>query len=100
MFKSLIDRAFGKAQSEGALEDLPGQGKPIEPASLNSDPFAHVYKESGVMSPFGHFQREIDALRHELAEVSEPQARRKLQTRIAELETRKAIEMETWKRYS
>ena len=100
MFESLIDKAFKRAQDNGDLDDLPGAGKPFKKSSLNADPFAHVFAESGAMTPFGVLQASIDKTRARLAETKNPEERRAIQTEIATLETRKAIEMETWKRYS
>lgn len=100
MFESFIDQAFRRAQENGDLDDLPGTGQPIKPSSLTADPFAHVFAESGAMTPFGMMQARIDDARKRLAQATDPEQRRALQSEIAALETRKAIEMETWKRYS
>ncbi|GGF48257.1 protein of unknown function [Mameliella alba] len=100
MFESFIDQAFRRAQENGDLDDLPGTGKPIEPSSLTVDPFAHTFAESGAMTPFGMLQVRIDEARKRLAEASDSEQRRAIQSEISALETRKAIEMETWKRYS
>lgn len=99
MFNLLVDAAFKRAQDNGDLENLPGAGKPIPPSSLNSDPFAHVYGESGAMAPFADMQNRITEAGKRLSEATDPAQRRAIQTEISSLETRKAIEMETWKRY-
>lgn len=99
MFSSLIENAFRQAQENGDLDNLPGAGKPIAESSLTSDPFAHVYAESGTMTPLGEMQRKIEAAKARLAGVTDPEAKRKIQAEISELEMRKAVEMETWKRY-
>lgn len=99
MFSLLVDAAFKRAQDNGDLENLPGAGKPIAPSNLNSDPFAHVYGESGTMTPFSDIQSRIREARKRLTEATEPGQRKAIQTEISSLETRKAIEMETWKRY-
>lgn len=100
MFESLIDRAFRRAQNSGDLDDLPGAGKPIETSRLNTDPFAHSFKESGAMTPFGALNARIAEARARLAAASDPAEKRAIQTEISALQTRLAIEMETWKRYS
>lgn len=99
MFNSLIETAFRQAQENGDLDNLPGAGKPIAKSSLTSDPFAHVYAESGAMTPFSEIRRKIEAARVRLAKATEPEARQAIQAEISALETRKAVEMETWKRY-
>ncbi|MEQ8294391.1 MAG: DUF1992 domain-containing protein [Roseovarius sp.] len=99
MFNALIENAFRRAQENGDLDDLPGAGKPIAESSLNADPFAHVYAESGAMTPFSELRRQIEEARARLAAASDPEEQRAIQTEISGLEMRKAIEMETWKRY-
>ena len=99
MFNALIENAFRRAQENGDLEDLPGAGKPIAESSLNADPFAHVYAESGAMTPFAELRRQIEAARARLAAARDPEARRAIQAEISGLEMRRAIEMETWTRY-
>lgn len=99
MFNSLIENAFRQAQENGDLDNLPGAGKPIAKSSLNADPFAHVYAESGAMTPFSEMRRKIEATQARLAAATDPEERRAIQTEISELEMRKAVEMETWKRY-
>lgn len=100
MFESLIDKAFKRAQDNGDLDNLPGAGKPLEKSKLNADPFAHAFAESGAMTPFGVLSHRIEKARVRLAEAKDTAQRRVIQTEISDLETRKAIEMETWKRYS
>jgi hypothetical protein len=95
----LVELAFKRALESGDLDDLPGAGKPIDPASLTADPFAHVYAEGGVMSPVGALQKRIDAARDRLKLETDPEARRVIQREILALGTRKAVEMETFKRY-
>lgn len=97
---TLLDDAFERARENGTLDDLPGTGKPLKPGSLTADPFAHVYAESEVMTPFGTLQRQIDAGWKRLATVTDLAERKAIQTEIAALETRKAVEMETYKRYT
>lgn len=99
MFETLIDKAFKRAQENGDLDGLPGAGKPIKQSVLTADPFAHTFAESGAMTPFGVLKGQIENARKRLAEAEDPEQRRAIQTEISQLETRKAIEMETWKRY-
>ncbi|KZY46040.1 hypothetical protein A3731_32060 [Roseovarius sp. HI0049] len=99
MFNALIEAAFRRAQENGDLDDLPGAGKPIAESSLTADPFAHVYAESGAMTPFSEVQRQIEAARARLAEAGDAGARKAIRAEISALETRKAVEMETWRRY-
>ena len=95
----LVELAFKRAQENGELDDLPGTGKPIKPSSLTTDPFAHVYRESGTMTPNGSLQRQIKAARERLARETDAGRRRLIETELAQLETRTAVEMESFKRY-
>ncbi len=52
------------------------------------------------MTACGATQRNVDAARKRVAEVTDPEERRALQTEISLLETWKAVEMETFKRHS
>lgn len=99
MFNSLIELAFKRAEQNGELDNLSGAGKPIDLSDTNADPFAHVFEQSGAMTPFGAIQRKIDAARAQLSEETDSARMRAIQTEISALETRKAIEMEAWKRY-
>lgn len=99
MSDKLVELAFKRALENGDLDDLPGAGKPIDPSSLTTDPFAHVYSESGAMTPVGSLQRQIEAARARLALETDAEKRRLIETEIAALETRKAVEMETFKRH-
>lgn len=99
MFENLLDAAYRAALDNGDFDDLPGTGKPLDPASFNTDPFAHVCREGEVMTPFGTFQRQIDAARARLAAETDPGRRRAIQAGISALITRKAVEMETFRRY-
>lgn len=100
MMKEILDAAFKRAEENGDFDDLPGAGKPIKKSSLTTDPFAHVYSESGAMTPVQSMQGKIDAARKRLRETDDPAERRVIETELAMLETRKAIEMETFKRYT
>ena len=99
MFTSLLDAAFQRALDNGDLDDLPGAGKPIDPGTLGTHPFAHVYRESDVMTPIGVIQRDIDAARARLAAATDPDVRRAIQAELAALDTRRTIEMELFRRY-
>jgi hypothetical protein len=99
MSDKLVELAFQRALENGELDNLRGAGKPIEKSSLTTDPFAHVFGESGVMSPLGALQRRIDAAQAQLKAEDDAEKRRAIRLEIAALETRKQVEMETFKRY-
>ena len=96
----LVEIAVERARRKGDLDNLRGAGRPIEKSSLTTDPFAHVYAESGVMHPVQELQEKIAQVRSKLAETSDPDARLALQKEIAQLETRRAVEAETFRKYT
>jgi DnaJ-like protein len=100
MFNNLLDEAFERAQENGDFEDLPGAGKPIARSALTTDPFAHVYSESDFMTPVGAIQRKIDDAQKRLAATTDPDQRKAIQAELSSLDTRKAVEMETFNRYT
>ena len=100
MIGTLVEMAFKRALEKGEIDDLPGAGKPIEKNTLTADPFAHIYRESGTMTPVAALQGQINDARKRLATETDADRRRAIQTEISLLETRKSVEMETVKRYS
>lgn len=99
MINQLIENAFKRASDNGDLDDLRGAGKPIDPSSLTADPFAHVYGESGTMTPVGAMREKIADARHRLAEATDADRKRAIEREISLLETQAAVEMETFKRH-
>lgn len=73
MFDVLIDAAMKRARENGDFDNLPGEGKPINPSSLTADPFAKVFGD-GVMTPLGALQNQIDALHKELNNLTDSDA--------------------------
>ena len=96
----LVQNAVKRACKAGDLEDLPGAGRPLKPSSLTTDPFAHVYAESGAILPPSTMRGRITEARAELRTTADPRARRALETKIALLETQLAIEGETFRCYT
>ncbi|MFA8387471.1 MAG: DnaJ family domain-containing protein [Pelagibaca sp.] len=95
----LVENTVERARRNGDLDDLPGAGRPIEKSSLTTDPLAHVYLESGAIHPVAALKARIVEARAELDKTTDPETRRALQTRIAQLETQSAVEAETFRRY-
>ncbi len=101
---SLVERALAEARAKGALDNLPGAGKPIPPETLArsayDDLYARALSESGAVHPLAEMQRKITEAQARLAQAADPEVQRALRKEIADLQTRQAVEMEQLKRYS
>src|SRR4051812_29483589 len=70
-YESLIDQIMNKAQADGLMDNLPGQGQPIQldDDALVPDEYRlgnHMLKSSGFAPPWIEAQREIDQERAKL----------------------------------
>lgn len=89
----LINARIAKAEAEGAFENLPGAGKPLpdcddpENAVLN-----RILKDNGAVPQAVALSRQLSALREELRETSDRDARRRLIQDMSLLEARLEIE--------
>ncbi|MDA9207273.1 DUF1992 domain-containing protein [Octadecabacter sp.] len=70
--EDLVDARIRAAQSEGAFDNLSGEGKPLPP---DSDPenalMNRLMKENGAVPEFVSLSRELATLRDELAETGD-----------------------------
>jgi hypothetical protein len=96
----LVENAVERSRRNGDLDDLRGAGRPIEKSSLTTDPFAHVYLESGAMHPVAALKARIAEARAELDKTTDPETRPALRARIAQLETQSAVEAEIFRRHA
>ncbi|SDI21803.1 DUF1992 domain-containing protein [Alloyangia pacifica] len=89
----LINARIAKAEAEGAFDNLPGAGKPLpdcddpENAVLN-----RILKDNGAVPQAVALSRQLSALREELRETSDRDARRRLIQDMSLLEARLEIE--------
>lgn len=98
--QSLIDIQMQQAERAGKFNNLPGQGKPI--ANLGARNYSvldHMLVEAKAKPPFVEFRRQAAVLRTTLSDVTDADERKTLMTRIADLETRAAIEFEAFTRH-
>lgn len=57
---SLIDQAIAKAEAEGAFDNLPGAGKPLDTARDPLDALVEkARQEAGVTSPIAELKRQV-----------------------------------------
>lgn len=57
---SLIDQAIAKAEAEGAFDNLPGAGKPLDTSRDPMDALVEkARQEAGVTSPLAELKRQV-----------------------------------------
>ncbi|EYD77415.1 hypothetical protein Rumeso_00964 [Rubellimicrobium mesophilum DSM 19309] len=100
----LVERALAEARAKGSVDDLPGTGKPIDPATLArsayDDLYARALSESGAVHPVAEMQQRINEAQARLTQVTDPEVQRAVRKEIAGLQTRQAVEMEQLRRYT
>lgn len=91
-FRNLIERQLAKAQAEGQLQGLKGEGKPLPDRSGEAHLDAglaaglRIMAEAGVVPEEFRLQADLDAARKDYAALTDPQARRAAMARISDLE--------------
>ncbi len=98
---ALIDQQIAKAEAEGQFDDLAGAGKPLELSGNAADAVLDrmVKEAGGNASPFAVLRDQIAAARVRVAELPDGEARLAAQRDLAELETKRAIEIEAFKKF-
>lgn len=90
----LIERQIKKAQAEGQLQGLEGEGKPLPDRSAEtlSDPALaaghRIMAQAGVLPEEFKIKKELDAARMDYAGLTDPAAQKDAMARIADLEMR------------
>ena len=103
--KSLAERQIVKAQAEGKLSGLEGEGKPLpdRPVETGEDAAVsagmRVMAEAGVLPEEFDLKRELDAARRAVASATEGADRKKLMARVADLELKYEIAREARRRF-
>lgn len=93
-FRDLAERQILKAQAEGALEGLEGEGKPLpdHPEEQMVDPGTamgmRIMAQAGVKPEEITLKEQLNAARQVLAGESDPERRKVLMKRAADLEMR------------
>ena len=97
---SLIDQIVADAARKGALDDLPGAGKPLPKEDNPQDAVLHrILKEAEATSPVVVLRRQILAAQERLKTLTDEHARKAEMQVIADLHTRLALEMEAFRKY-
>ncbi len=90
----LVERQIKKAQAEGQLEGLEGEGQPLPDRSgeAQSDPAIaaghRIMAQAGVLPEEFDIKKQLDAARKDYAKLTDAQARKNAMAKIADLEMR------------
>ncbi len=90
----LVERQIKKAQAEGQLQGLEGEGAPLPDRSseAQSDPAIaaghRIMAQAGVLPEEFSIKKELDAARKTYATLTDPNERKAAMARIADLEMR------------
>ena len=93
-FRNLIERQLAKAQAEGQLQGLEGEGKPLPDRSSEAYADAgmaagmRIMAEAGVVPEEFSLKDQLAAARREYAALTDPKARKAAMARISDLEMR------------
>lgn len=93
-FRNLIERQILKAQAEGQLDDLDGQGKPLPDRSSEAltDPALaaghRIMAQAGVLPEEFQIKKELDAQRKRYPTLTDPAERKAAMAKLADLEMR------------
>ncbi|WP_027259625.1 DUF1992 domain-containing protein [Leisingera aquimarina] len=93
-FRNLIERQLAKAQAEGQLQGLEGEGKPLPDRSSEAHVDAglaagmRIMAQAGVVPEEFTLKDQLAAARREYAGLADPEARKAAMARISDLEMR------------
>lgn len=96
----LIDQIVQNAERRGDFDNLPGAGKPL--AHLDDPQNAvlnRIMQEADAKSPVVVLRRQILEAQERLKTLTDEAARKAEMTRLSELHTKLAIEMEAFRKY-
>ncbi|WP_319545128.1 DUF1992 domain-containing protein [Ruegeria conchae] len=90
----LVERQIKKAQAEGQLQGLEGEGAPLPDRSSEAqgDPAIaaghRIMAQAGVLPEEFNIKKKLDAARKDYAALTDPEERKSAMSRIADLEMR------------
>ena len=93
-FRNLIERQIQKANAEGQLSGLAGEGKPLPDRSSEAmtDPALaagyRIMAQAGVLPPEFALKDELEAARKAWREETDPEKKKQAMARIADLQMR------------
>ncbi len=101
----LVERQIGKAQAEGRLQGLAGEGEPLPhrpgDAFLDAGEAAgfRIMAEAGVLPEEIVLKKRVIAVRERLAALTDPAERKAAMLELADLTMRQAIAEEARRRF-
>ena len=104
-FKSLAERQIAKAQAEGKLSGLEGEGKPLPDRPVETSDEAAVsagmraMAEAGVLPEEFALKRDLDAARRAVASAADEKDRKRLMAGVADLELKYEIAREARRKF-
>ena len=104
-FRNLIERQIRKAETEGKLSNLAGEGKPLadRPEEALVDPGLaaghRIMAEAGVVPEEFGLKKQLDAARAAYATLTDPEEKKAAMKVIAELELRFHIAQDARRRF-
>ena len=97
---SLIDQQIAKAEAEGQFDNLPGAGKPLDTSRDPHDALMdRMMQEAEAQSPLGVLGAQITEVKARLAGMPEGTARRAVMKELADLQMKRAMEIEAMRRF-
>lgn len=101
-FKNLAERQIMKAQAEGQLENLEGEGKPLPdraPGPLDTAVGMRIMAAAGALPREIELKKEIDEQRLAVKTAEGTASWKQEMAKLADLQLRHAIEQEARKRF-
>ena len=96
----LVDKAFREAEAQGALDHLPGAGKPLAEIHQPKDAAINrLLKDAHAVPVVVALHQRIAESQARLRTLTDPDERKQEMRRIADLQTRLAIEQESMGKY-
>ena len=99
----LIERQLRKAEMEGQLKNLPGEGKPLPERDGSLDPAEQLanrmLRESGTVPPEVQLRQAVEAARRRLKTLPEGDQRKAAMKELADAELRLTMALEARSRF-
>lgn len=101
-FSDLAERRIRKAEAEGQLSDLRGQGKPLKPAGhgdFAAEAGFRIMAEAGALPREIELKKALKSAAGRLQNRTDPDARREAMAEFARIERELSIQIEARRKY-
>lgn len=98
----LAEHQIRKAQQDGTLDKIKGQGKPLpdRPAGDFADQAGfRIMADAGALPEEIRLKKQVDAQAKRLGEITDPEKRKSAMAKLADLQMRLAIAQEARRKY-